>query len=115
MKRKDILSILIPSFIFVIVWIILSIHHNIATSTISEAINMQTTPISASFDTSVIADLKQRQNIPATYENNIPIQNIVIPSTPSATITPIPTPTIEAGKISSASANAATSGGSLSQ
>jgi len=115
MKRKDILSILIPSFIFVIVWVILSIHHNIATSTISEAISMQITPISPIFDTSVITSLKTRQNIMPTYENIIPVENIVIPSTSSATITPIPTPTVSAGIISSASANTATSGGKLSQ
>jgi hypothetical protein len=76
---------------------------------------MQITPISPTFDTSVIIDLKKRQNIVPDYENNIPIQNIVIPATPSAITTPIPTPTIEAEIISSASANAATSGGSLSQ
>jgi len=105
MKRKDILSILIPSFIFVIAWIILSIHHNVVTSTISEQLNMQITAISPSFDTSVITSLTQRQNILPTY-------GLVTPSTQSAIITPIPTPT---AVISSDSAKIATLEGSLSQ
>lgn len=115
MKRKDVLLILFPSFIFVIAWIVLSIHHNIVSSTISEAVNMQIAPISPFFDTSVITDLKKRQNIVPSYEMNIPIQNIVIPATASATITPIPTPTINVAPVSTGSAQSATSGGSLSQ
>jgi hypothetical protein len=109
MKRKDILAILIPSFIFVCAWIILSIHHNVASSTISEAVNMQITPISADFDTNIVTILKKRQNILPTYEINIPVENIVIPSTPSAKITNIPIP------ISSGSAKLATPEGNLSQ
>ena len=116
MKRKDILSILVPSFIFVLAWIILSVHHNAVTSTISESVSMQITPISPAFDTSAITSLKKRQNIVPSYELNIPVQNIIIPSTPSAITTPIPTPTIEEESISSESAEpTTTSEGSLSQ
>jgi hypothetical protein len=68
----------------------LSIHHNIVSSTISETVNMQIEPISAIFDTDTITALKQRQNIVPDYDTNIPVQNIVIPATPSATITPVP-------------------------
>jgi hypothetical protein len=110
MKRKDVLSILVPSFIFVLAWIILSIHHNVVTSTISDQVNIQIAAISPTFDTSAITSLKQRQNIIPTYESNIPVQNIVVPATPSAIITPIPTPIISSG-----SAQQATSGGNLSQ
>jgi len=109
MKKKDILVILVPSFIFACAWIIFSIHHNIASSTISEAVNIQITPISADFDTNAITILKNRQNILPTYEMNIPVENIVIPSTPSAQTTNISLP------ISSGSAQLATSEGSLSQ
>ena len=115
MKRKDILMILIPSFIFAIAWIIFSIHHNIASSTISETVNVQIAPISANFDLDAIASLKTRQNIALTYRTDIPIQNIIIPATPSAEITPTPTPSIEETPISSDSENPAASGGSLLQ
>lgn len=115
MRRKDFLLILIPSFIFVVAWIVLSIHHNIASSTISETVNMQISPISAIFDTTTIANLKERQNIVPNYEMNIPVQNIVIPATPSATTNLILTPIIKNVNISSGSASLATSGGGLSQ
>lgn len=111
MKRKDILMILIPSFIFVVVWIILSIHHNIVSSTISETINMQIEPISAIFDTDTITALKQRQNIVPDYDTNVPVQNVVIPATPSATITPVVTPTVNKTN----NTNSATPEGSLTQ
>jgi hypothetical protein len=115
MKRKDVLSILIPSFIFVVAWIVLSIHHNVASSTISEAVNMQIAPISATFDESAITVLKKRQSIVPNYEMNIPIQNIVIPATPSAIENFILIPTTNKPAISSGSANLGTPGGSLSQ
>ena len=113
MKKKDILAILIPSFIFALAWIILSIHHNFASSTISEALNTQIAPIAAAFDTNTITNLKGRQNIIPTYETNIPVENIVIPATASATITP--TPVINNEPISSSSGNITTPGGALQQ
>jgi hypothetical protein len=119
MKRKDILSILVPLFIFVIVWIGFSILHNIATSTISETISMQILPIVPNFDTKIISDLKKRPNVATIYPTTIPVQNIVIPTatpsaaTPSPTLTP--TVTIQPTPTSSPSAETATAGGSLSQ
>jgi hypothetical protein len=110
MKRKDILAILIPSFIFVIAWIILSIHHNVVTSTISEKVNMQIASITPTFDTTIITSLKKRQSITPSYETTIPIQNIITPATPSAI-----TPTVVTPSISSGSAKTATSEGKLSE
>jgi hypothetical protein len=117
MKRKDILAILIPSFIFVIAWIILSVHHNIATSTISESVNVQIAPISSTFNTDIITALKTRQNITPSYEINIPVQNIVIPSaSPTAiiTLTPTPTPISSPVAIPTNTINA-TPGGTITQ
>ena len=114
MKKNDILMILIPSFIFVLAWIGFSLLHSIATSTISETLDMQIAPISPDFDTNTITGLKQRKNVVPIYQITVPIQNIVIPATPSAA-TPTPTPIIVVQPVSSSSAGQATSGGSLAQ
>jgi hypothetical protein len=114
MKKNDILMILIPSFIFVFAWIGFSLLHNIATSTISETLGMQIAPISPGFDTNTIASLKNRKNVVPIYQITVPIQNIVIPASPSAA-TPTPTPTIIVQPVSSSSAQQATAGGSLAQ
>jgi hypothetical protein len=114
MKKNDVLVILIPSFIFALAWIGFSLIHNIATSTISETLDTQISPISPNFDTNTIADIKKRTNVVPIYQITIPIQNIVIPATPSAT-TPTPTPTVIVQPVSSSSAQQATSGGSLAQ
>ena len=112
MKKNDILMILIPSFIFVLAWIGFSLIHSIATSTISETLNTQITTISPSFDTNTIAALKQRTNVAPIYQISVPIENIVIPATPSAAT---PTPTIIVPPVSSSSAVQATTGGNLAQ
>ncbi len=114
MKKNDILMILIPSFIFVLAWIGFSLLHNIATSTISETLDMQISPISPGFDTDTIASLKKRKNVVPIYTITVPIQNIVIPASPSAA-TPTPTPIIIVQPVSSSSAQQATTGGSLAQ
>jgi hypothetical protein len=112
MKKNDILIILIPSFIFAFAWIGFSVLHNIATSTVSETLDTQITPISPNFDTNTITALKKRVNVAPIYQITVPIQNIIIPATPSAAI-PTPTPTVQ--PVSSSSAQQATAGGSLAQ
>jgi hypothetical protein len=108
------LAILIPSLIFVIAWIVFSILHNIATSTIAEPLNTQIIQIAPSFDANTIAILKKRQNVTPSYQITVPIENVVIPATKSAA-TPTPTPTVVAQPVSTQSAQPATSGGSLTQ
>jgi hypothetical protein len=115
MKRKDILSILVPLFIFVLAWIGFSILHNVATSTISQTLSTQILPIAPNFDTNTIDKLKQRQNIATVYQTTVPVQNIIIPTATASAVTPTPTPTITAQPVSTSSAEQATSGGSLSQ
>lgn len=114
MKKNDVLMILIPSLIFVLAWIGFSLIHNIATSTISETLNTQITAISPSFNTAIIDNLKQRKNVVPIYQITVPVQNIVIPATPSAAI-PTPTPIVNIPPVSSSSAQQATAGGSLAQ
>lgn len=68
MRRKDVLIILIPTFIFVIVWVVSSIYHNAKTSTISESVNADIAQISPNFDTKTIDELKKRQAVTPIYD-----------------------------------------------
>ncbi|HYM64919.1 MAG TPA: hypothetical protein VES68_00315 [Candidatus Sulfotelmatobacter sp.] len=105
MKRKDILVILIPTFIFVILWIIFSIHHAINTPTITEATDIQITSISPNFDTKTLDSLKKRTSVSPIYE---------IPGgTNNSSSTTVPALNPSLPIISSPSANQATSGGTL--
>ena len=93
MKRKDILLILIPLFLFVLAWIGFSVYHNIVTSTISQPLSVQITPITPNFDTSVIDNLKNREKVSPIYDLGSPVQNGTVPASSSATpiiITPTP-------------------------
>jgi len=105
MKRKDILTILIPSFIFALAWIGFSVYHSFITSTIPESVNMQISPITPDFDTKTIADIKTRKIITPITE---------IQATANTEITPTPAPVVQTLPIiSSSSAQQATAGGNL--
>jgi len=67
-KQKDILFILISSFILVILWIGFNLYHIWATSTVSQDVQMQLTPIAPNFDPSTIQQLKTRENINPSFE-----------------------------------------------
>lgn len=84
MKQKDVLFLLIPAALVVLAWIIFSIYHNAATSTISPTLKTNILPISPDFDTETISNLKARENIEPIYE-------IEIPDTPTPTLTALPT------------------------
>src|SRR5574337_353762 len=106
MKRKDIILILIPTFVFVLVWIGFNIYHNSITSTLTNNEVVQITAINPTFDLNTLNSLKQREQF--------------VPYNPSATesqviITPIPTPEITAVNTSTQSANEATPAGGLTQ
>jgi hypothetical protein len=62
-QRKDILFILVSSFIVVVAWIAFNIYHINITSTISQAIQLQLLPISPKFDDATMQQLKTRENI----------------------------------------------------
>lgn len=103
MKRKDILMFLVPTFIFVVAWIGFTIYHNVTSSTVSEVLNIQSSPISPNFDVATIEKLKSRKNVAPIYQVGAPAN---VPGQPIATPTPVS---------STASAQTATSGGNLLQ
>lgn len=79
MKHKDILLIVIPSFLLIVVWIVFTIVHNSISSTIPQALGIQIKPITPSFDTATLESLKKRSKVQPLYQINIP-EVIVSPS-----------------------------------
>jgi hypothetical protein len=112
MKKNDILLILIPSFIFALAWISFSIYHNVITSTISNSLSIQITPITPDFDTSTIDSLKNREKVTPIYDLSVAGQNVTQPASPSAGQTNT-TPVNPVGN--STGVQQATPGGSLTQ
>lgn len=118
MKRKDILLLLVPSFIFVLAWMGFSIYHSFINSTIPEVLNIQILPISPSFDTTIISSLKNRTRVNPIYEINPSIVSLGTESnsqsqTSSSSAKPaVPTVT---PAIKTLINNKSSSGGSLSQ
>ena len=106
MKKRDILILLIPSFIFALAWIGFSVYHSFVTSTIPGEVNVSISPITPDFDTKTIESIKQRKSIAPIYQ--IAANAITTPTPEANTI--IPTPAI-----SSSSAQQATPEGNLSQ
>jgi hypothetical protein len=68
MKQKDIITLLVPSFILIVAWIIFSIYHSSVASTITPVVNIQISPITPTFDMNAISQLKQRQTVTPVYE-----------------------------------------------
>lgn len=83
-RHKDILFILISSFVVVVAWIGFNIHHIYVTSTISEELQLQLAPIDARFDTDTIQRLKSRQRVNPAFEK----QETASPSAPSPAVQP---------------------------
>jgi hypothetical protein len=68
MKQRDIITLLIPSFLLIVAWIIFSVYHNSVTSTIPSAVDIQISPIKPIFDMNAVSKLKQRQIITPIYQ-----------------------------------------------
>lgn len=68
MKTKELLLLLISTFIIVVTWIIFNIYHSSAKSTISEKLNIQIVNINPSFDTNALEKLKERRRVDPTFE-----------------------------------------------
>lgn len=92
MKQRDVLLILISTFIIVVCWIAFNVVHNSITSTISENLAVQIIPISPNFDTQAIERIKKRQKISPLYEidNQSSLPITATPSSPIMTISPSP-------------------------
>lgn len=81
MKQKDILIIVILLFVLVSAWIGESIYRSAVSSTISENINRDITPISPDFDTKTIDRLKSRDKIFPLYDlENVSPSPITLPT-----------------------------------
>lgn len=68
MKNREILFLVISSFIIVLAWIGFNLYHNMKTSTINQNLTVQILPISPNFDKKTISDLKKRERIAPLYE-----------------------------------------------
>ena len=87
-KQKDILFILISSFIVVAAWIGFNIYHIKVTSTVSEHIQYQLNPINPTFDQQTMQELKTRENINPLFEQTA--SQAATTPTPSEEISPSP-------------------------
>ncbi len=83
MKHKDILLLLIPSFVLIVAWIVFSIYHSSVTSTITETVTKEILPISPIFDQDAIDAVKQKGKVAPVYEAKT---KIIIEETPTPTI-----------------------------
>lgn len=68
MREKDLIFLAVSYFLLVVIWLVFSIYHNSVTSNIPQALEIQVSPIAPSFDEKAIRQLKQRENIPASFE-----------------------------------------------
>lgn len=87
-KRKDVLFIFLLTFITVAAWIGFNIYHIVVTSTISEEIQEQITPINPNFDTATVNKLKSREQIEPLYLFNESNTGKRASNTAELTITP---------------------------
>ena len=91
MKQKDLVFLLASTSILVLVWIVLSIYHNLAASTIPQTLETSISPIDPTFDKKTLETLKQRKRTVPVYKleseslSPTPIQSEPTPiSSPSA-------------------------------
>ena len=63
--QKNILYLLIPSFIVIIIWLISNVYNHAVMTTVTSDQAISIKPISDSFDTRVIEDLKKRKQVVA--------------------------------------------------
>lgn len=66
-QQRDILFILISSFIVVAAWISFNIYHIYITSTISQNLQLQLLPINPNFDANTIQQLRTRENVAGQF------------------------------------------------
>lgn len=86
MKQKDLVFLLASASILVLVWIVFSIYHNLATSTIPQTLETSISPIDSTFDKKTLEALKQRRKtVPVYTLESEPLSPTPI-SSPSAEI-----------------------------
>lgn len=85
MKQKDLLLLLILTFVIVLAWIGFSIYHNSTTSTIPSQLNIEIIPIQPDFDTKTINNLRKREQIAPIYQGQK-----IAPTQAATSLTPSP-------------------------
>jgi hypothetical protein len=85
MFKRDMLIILLMTFITIAAWIGFNIYHIIVTSTISEELQAQITAINPNFDLDTINKLKSRKSIEPLYQITDTAPKVT--ATPSAAVT----------------------------
>src|SRR6266404_3425866 len=93
-KQKDILFILISSFIVVVAWIGFNLYHIWATSTVSQNVQLELIPIDPDFDPQTIQQLKLRGNINPLFESNVSSSAALLTKTTQSGPIPSPTPLV---------------------
>lgn len=88
-KQRDLLIIILMTFITVTAWIGFNIYHIAVTSTIGEELQTQISPINPVFDVNTINKLKKRDQVDPAYQFNN--SDTDISATGSADITVRPT------------------------
>ena len=106
MKSKDIIILLVSTFLLVAAWIAFNIYHNSVESTTTDEIKQEIIPITPNFDQPTIDKLNRRTKISPIYE-------FAPQSTPPETI--ISPPEITKEPEGSASALIASPGGEVVQ
>lgn len=67
-QQKNLLYILIPSGFVMLVWLILGIYNKSISSTITKPQSLLITPISSTFESGVLTDLKKRNTISPDFD-----------------------------------------------
>lgn len=109
-KQKDVLFVLISSFVVVVAWIGFNLYHIWATSTINKNIQAQLEPIDPTFDKNTIQSLKTREQVN-------PLYNRQATASQSASLTS-PTPSLSISSSVNTASNAsqmASSSGTVSR
>lgn len=90
---KNLVYLALFTLFVALLWVGLSIYHNISTSTISTDENIQINPITATFNIKAIDILKKKQSVPVNLsERMTPISPV--PATGSGILKPSVSPTI---------------------
>lgn len=88
MKRREILFLIISTFILVVVWVGFSIYHNAVTSTISQTLSIQITPISPTFDMQTFEKLKEREKVSPLFEIRKTLSENLVGTAPARLASP---------------------------
>lgn len=83
-RQRDILFLLISGFILTAIWISSAVYHNYASSTITDALQLEINPIDPRFDTKTLDQIKSRNDIEPVFEAQV-----------ASNSAPTPTPTSE--------------------